>query len=161
MMSKLYDFEVAKPNGELVSLKEFAGKVILIVNTASKCGLTPQFEGLQALYKKFEDKGFVILGFPSDQFNNQEFDNIDETMSFCQLNFGVSFPMFAKIDVNGPQAHPLYSYLTSQKRGLLTRKIEWNFAKFLIDREGNVVKRFASTTSPDGLAKDIEKLLSK
>lgn len=158
-MSKLYEFEVAKPNGELVSLQQFAGKVILIVNTASKCGLTPQFEGLQSLYKQYEDKGLVILGFPSDQFNNQEFDNIDETMSFCQLNFGVTFPMFAKIDVNGPNAHPLYSYLKEQKRGLLTRKIEWNFAKFLIDRKGQVVKRFASTTSPDSLAKDIEKLL--
>lgn len=158
-MSKLYEFEVAKPNGELVSLKQFAGKVILIVNTASKCGLTPQFEGLQALYKKYEEHGLVILGFPSDQFMNQEFDNIDETMSFCQLNFGVTFPMFAKIDVNGRTAHPLYSYLKEQKRGVLTRKIEWNFAKFLINREGNVVKRFASTTTPDKLEEDIEKLL--
>lgn len=158
-MSKLFEFEVAKPSGELVSLKQFEGKVILIVNTASKCGLTPQFEGLQALYKKYEEQGFIILGFPSDQFNNQEFDNIDETMSFCQLNFGVTFPMFAKIDVNGPTSHPLYSYLKEQKRGLLTRKIEWNFAKFLIDRQGNVVKRFASTTAPDGLEKEIEKLL--
>lgn len=158
-MSKLYEFEVAKPNGELVSLKQFAGKVILIVNTASKCGLTPQFEGLQALYKKYEERGLVILGFPSDQFMNQEFDNIDETMNFCQLNFGVTFPMFAKIDVNGRTSHPLFSYLKEQKRGVLTRKIEWNFAKFLVDREGNVVKRFASTTTPDKIEADIEKLL--
>ena len=158
-MSKLYEFEVTKPNGELVSLKQFAGKVILIVNTASKCGFTPQFEGLQALYKKYEEQGLVVLGFPSDQFNNQEFDDIDETMSFCQINFGVTFPMFSKIDVNGPDAHPLYNYLTEQKRGILTRKIEWNFAKFLIDREGQIVKRFASTTSPDSIEKDIVKLL--
>ena len=158
-MDSIYSFEVNKTNGEAVSLRQFEGKVILIVNTASKCGLTPQFQGLQELYNKYQEQGLVILGFPCDQFNNQEFEDIDETMNFCQINYGVSFPMFEKIKVNGNDAHPMYKYLKEKKRGLLSRKIEWNFAKFLIDKQGNVVKRYAATTSPDKLEKDIEKLL--
>lgn len=155
----IYQFEVKEKTGELRSLKDYEGKVVLIVNTASKCGFTPQFEGLQALYEKYKDRGFVVLGFPCSQFNDQEFDNIDETMQFCQLNFGVSFPMFAKVDVNGEHADPLFNYLKEQKRGLLTRKIEWNFTKFLVDRQGQVIKRFAPTTSPEKIEQDIVKLL--
>lgn len=158
-MSNIYQFSVKQPNGEMKSLNDFAGKVILIVNTASKCGLTPQFQGLQELYEKYSEQDFVILGFPCDQFNNQEFDNIEETTQFCQLNYGVSFPMFAKINVNGRESDPLYKYLKEKKRGVLTRKIEWNFAKFLIDRNGNVVKRYAATTAPSKLEGDIASLL--
>lgn len=155
----IYQYEVKDTKGELRSLREYEGKVVLIVNTASKCGFTPQFEGLQALYNKYAERGLVILGFPCSQFNNQEFEELDETMQFCQMNFGVTFPMFAKVDVNGDAADPLFNYLKEQKRGLLTRKIEWNFTKFLIDRQGNVVKRFAPTTTPEKLEADIEKLL--
>lgn len=158
-MSTVYDFSIKKTNGEVLSLQDYAGKVLLIVNTASKCGLTPQFEQLQELYVKYQDKGLVILGFPCDQFNNQEFDNIEETTQFCQVNYGVTFPIFAKIDVNGDSADPLFKYLKEQKRGLLTRKIEWNFAKFLIDAEGKVVKRYASTTAPSKFEGDIVALL--
>lgn len=159
MMSTVYDFSIKKTNGEVLSLQDYAGKVLLIVNTASKCGLTPQFEQLQELYAKYQDKGLVILGFPCDQFNNQEFDNIEETTQFCQVNYGVTFPIFAKVDVNGDSADPLFKYLKEQKRGLLTRKIEWNFAKFLIDAEGKVVKRYASTTAPSKFEGDIVALL--
>jgi len=155
----IYQYEVKDTQGELRSLRDYEGKVVLIVNTASKCGFTPQFEGLQALYNKYAERGFVILGFPSSQFNNQEFEELDETMQFCQINFGVTFPMFAKVDVNGDEADPLFNYLKEQKRGLLTRKIEWNFTKFLIDRQGHVVKRFAPTTTPEKIEADIEKLL--
>ncbi|MCM3633715.1 MULTISPECIES: glutathione peroxidase [Paenibacillus] len=155
----IYQYEVKDTKGELRSLRDYEGKVVLIVNTASKCGFTPQFEGLQALYNKYAERGLVILGFPCSQFNNQEFEELDETMQFCQMNFGVTFPMFAKVDVNGDAADPLFNYLKEQKRGLLTRKIEWNFTKFLIDRQGNVVKRFAPTTTPEKLEADIEKLL--
>jgi len=155
----IYQYEVKDTKGELHSLRDYEGKVVLIVNTASKCGFTPQFEGLQALYNKYAERGLVILGFPCSQFNNQEFEELDETMQFCQMNFGVTFPMFAKVDVNGDAADPLFNYLKEQKRGLLTRKIEWNFTKFLIDRQGNVVKRFAPTTTPEKLEADIEKLL--
>lgn len=159
-MSNIYQFSVKQPSGDMKSLKDFEGKVILIVNTASKCGLTPQFQGLQELYEKYSQQDFVILGFPCDQFNNQEFENIDETTQFCQLNYGVSFPMFAKIKVNGHGADPLYKYLKEKKRGVLTRKIEWNFAKFLIDKNGNVVKRYAATTAPSKLEGDIASLLN-
>lgn len=155
----IYNFEVKDTKGELRSLKDYEGKVVLIVNTASKCGLTPQFEGLQSLYTKYAEQGFVILGFPCSQFKEQEFDNIDETMQFCQLNFGVSFPMFAKIDVNGEQADPLFNYLKDQVSNWETHEIEWNFSKFLVDRAGQVVQRFAPTTTPEQLEQDIENLL--
>ena len=158
-MVSVYDFEVKKSNGELVSLKEYEGKPLIIVNTASKCGFAPQFGGLQSLYEKYQDDGLMVIGFPSDQFNNQEFDNIDETTEFCQLNYGVTFPMMAKIDVNGNEADPLFNHLTSEKKGMMSKKIKWNFTKFLVDREGQVVERYAPQTAPEKLTEDVEKLL--
>ena len=158
-MTTVYDFTVEKTNGETQSLREFAGKPIVIVNTASKCGLKGQFGELQEIYEAYKDQGLVILGFPCDQFNNQEFDNIDETTEFCQLNYGVTFPIYAKIDVNGENAHPLFKHLKNTKGGMLSNEIKWNFTKFLIDREGNVVERYAPTTKPAKMKKDIEKVL--
>ncbi|WP_307290729.1 glutathione peroxidase [Bacillus sp. SORGH_AS_0510] len=159
-MKTVYNFTVKKTNGENKSLKDYEGKPLLIVNTASKCGLTPQFTGLQELYDKYKDDGLEILGFPCDQFNNQEFDNIEETTQFCQLNYGVSFPIFAKIDVNGVNADPLFKYLKDQKKGLLGGMIKWNFTKFLIDSNGQVIERYAPTTTPDKIEADVVKLLS-
>ena len=158
-MTTVYDFEVKKTNGELKSLKEYEGKPLIIVNTASKCGLTPQFKGLQERYEKYKDSGVEILGFPCDQFNNQEFDNIEETTEFCQLNYGVSFPIFAKIDVNGDNTDPLFAYLKEQKKGILSKNIKWNFTKFLVDRNGQVVERYAPTTEPEKIEDDLTKLL--
>ncbi|MCS0669706.1 glutathione peroxidase [Cytobacillus firmus] len=158
-MTTVYDFEVKKTNGELKSLKEYEGKPLIIVNTASKCGLTPQFKGLQELYEKYKDSGVEILGFPCDQFNNQEFDNIEETTEFCQINYGVSFPIFAKIDVNGDNTDPLFAYLKEQKKGILSKNIKWNFTKFLVDRNGQVVERYAPTTEPEKIEDDLTKLL--
>ncbi|WP_432351988.1 glutathione peroxidase [Sporosarcina sp. A2] len=158
-MTSIYDFEVKQPNGELLSLKEYEGKPLVIVNTASKCGFTPQFGGLQELYENYKDQGLTVLGFPCDQFNDQEFDNIDETTEFCQMNYGVTFPMFAKIDVNGDEADPLFDHLTTEQKGMLSKKIKWNFTKFLVDRNGQVVERYAPQTAPEKLAKDVEKLL--
>ena len=159
-MKTAYDFTVKKTNGEKKSLRDYEGKPLLIVNTASKCGLTPQFTGLQELYDKYKDNGLEILGFPCDQFNNQEFDNIDETTQFCQLNYGVTFPIFAKIDVNGVYADPLFKYLKDQKKGLLGGMIKWNFTKFLVDSNGQVIERYAPTTTPDKIEADVVKLLS-
>ena len=147
-MSTVYEFSVKKINGEIQSMEDYKGKPLIIVNTASKCGFTSQFKELQELYEEHKKQGLVVLGFPSDNFNNQEFDDIEKTMEFCEINFGVTFPMFAKVDVKGGQAEPLFTYLTSQKKGMLTEGIKWNFTKFLIDREGNVVERFAPQTSP-------------
>jgi glutathione peroxidase len=147
-MGTVYEFSVKKINGEIQSLEDYKGRPLIIVNTASMCGFTNQFKELQELYEEHVEQGLVILGFPSDNFNNQEFDDIEKTMEFCELNFGVTFPMFAKVDVKGSQAEPLFTYLTSQKRGMLTEGIKWNFTKFLIDREGYVVERFAPQTSP-------------
>ena len=158
-METVYDYNVKKANGEVESLAKFNGQPLVIVNTASKCGFTPQFAELQSLYEKYKDQGLQILGFPSAQFNNQEFDNQEETMEFCQVNYGVSFPMFAKIDVKGNTADPLFKYLASAQKGLLTEGIKWNFTKFLIDREGNVVKRYAPQTSPKKMEEDIKELL--
>ncbi|PWW25495.1 glutathione peroxidase [Cytobacillus oceanisediminis] len=158
-MTTVYDFQVKKPNGEINSLKDYEGKPLIIVNTASKCGLTPQFKGLQGLYEKYKDSGLEILGFPCDQFNNQEFENIEETTEFCQVNYGVSFPIFAKIDVNGENADPLFVFLKEQKKGLLSKNIKWNFTKFLVDRNGNVVDRYAPTTEPGKIEDDLKKLL--
>lgn len=158
-MKTIYDFTVKKTDGTEQSLKDYAGKPLLIVNTASKCGLTDQFKELQELYDQYKDQGFVVLGFPCGQFNNQEFDNIEETTEFCQLNYGVTFPMFAKVDVNGEHAEPLFTYLKSQKGGILSKDIKWNFTKFLVDREGHVVERYAPTTTPRKIEKDIVKLL--
>lgn len=159
-MTTVYDFTVKQSNGELVDLKQYEGRPMVIVNTASKCGFTPQFGGLQQVYEKYKDKGLVVLGFPCDQFNNQEFDNIDETTEFCQVNYGVTFPMFAKVDVNGDQAEPLFAYLTSEKKGLLTGKIKWNFTKFLVDQNGKVIERYAPQTNPEKMEQDIEKLFN-
>ncbi|MFT9600115.1 glutathione peroxidase [Mesobacillus sp.] len=158
-MKTVYDFTVKKTNGQEQSLSEYEGKPMLIVNTASKCGLTPQFKGLQELYDQYQVKGLEILGFPCGQFNDQEFNDIDETTQFCQMNYGVSFPMFAKINVNGAQADPLFAFLKEQKGGVLTKDIKWNFTKFLVDGNGQVVKRYAPTTEPSKIEKDIEDLL--
>lgn len=158
-MKNVYDFTVKKPNGQEQSLSDFEGKPLLIVNTASKCGLTPQFKGLQELYDAYHEQGLEILGFPCGQFNNQEYDNIEETTEFCQLNYGVSFPMFAKIDVNGVKADPLFTFLKEQKGGVLTKDIKWNFTKFLVDRNGKVVKRYAPTTEPEKIKNDLAELL--
>jgi glutathione peroxidase len=159
-MTTVYDFTVKMTNGQEKSLKEYEGKPLLIVNTASKCGLTPQFKGLQELYEKYKNQGLEILGFPCDQFNNQEFDNIDETTQFCQLNYGVTFPIFAKIDVNGENTDPLFSFLKEQKKGIISKNIKWNFTKFLVDQNGQVVERYAPTTEPLKMESDLEKLLS-
>lgn len=160
MHDTIYDFSCATPGGDEKSLAEYKGKVILVVNTASKCGFTPQFAGLEELYQKYKDKGLEILGFPCNQFGNQDPGSNDEITEFCQLNYGVSFPMFGKIEVNGPSADPLYDHLKSEAPGVLGSKgIKWNFTKFLVDRNGNVVDRYASATKPSKIAADIEKLL--
>ncbi|WP_252505155.1 glutathione peroxidase [Sporosarcina sp. Marseille-Q4943] len=156
-MASIYDFSVEKPDGVLQSMKDYEGSVAVIVNTASKCGFTDQFKELQQLYEDYRNQGFVVLGFPSDNFMNQEFDSIEETLSFCEMNYGVTFPMFAKVDVVGDNAAPLFSFLTQQKKGLLTEGIKWNFTKFLIDRNGNVLERFAPQTSPTKMRAAIEK----
>ena len=155
----IYDFTVEAPGNKKVSLSEYRGKVILIVNTATKCGLAPQFDGLEALHQKYSEQGLVVLGFPCNQFANQEPVSDEEMSSVCKLNFGVTFPLFSKIDVNGPEESPLYTYLKSEKGGLLGSAIKWNFTKFLIGRDGNVVERYAPTTEPKSLIADIEKLL--
>lgn len=157
-MESIYDYKVKNAQGEMESLEKFKGKSMIIVNTASKCGFTPQFEELQKLYEEHQAQGLQILGFPSGQFNNQEFENQDETMEFCQVNYGVTFPMFAKIDVKGQNADPLFKHLTSQE-GLLTEEVEWNFTKFLVDQEGNVVKRYAPQTSPRKIEEDLLAIL--
>ncbi|MFC4319992.1 glutathione peroxidase [Litchfieldia salsa] len=157
-MKTVYDFTVKLKNGQEQSLKEYEGKPLIIVNTASKCGLTPQFKGLQDLYEKYNDQGLEILGFPCDQFNNQEFDNIEETTQFCQMNYGVTFPIFAKVDVNGNNADPLFAYLKDQKKGLLAKAIKWNFTKFLIDENGQVIERYSPTTQPEKIEEDLLKL---
>ena len=152
-------FKLQDQAGKWHTLADYKGKVVLVVNTASKCGLTPQFEGLEKLYKDLQAEGLVILGFPCDQFANQEFDNDAETADFCQLNYGVSFPMFAKVDVNGSDSHPLFTWLRDEKGGLLGDAIKWNFTKFLINREGEAVRRYGPTVLPEAIAADIRALL--
>ena len=159
MINKIYDFEVSSINGERIPMSKYKGNVMLIVNTASKCGFTPQFDGLQKLYDKYSNKGLTILGFPCNQFNNQEPGNAEEIKNFCSLNYNVTFPIFAKIDVNGDSADPLYKYLKSEGKGFLSDEIKWNFTKFLIDRDGNIVKRFSPSTDPAKIEKYINKLL--
>jgi glutathione peroxidase len=156
-MTNVYDFTVKLTNGHQKELSDYEGKPLIIVNTASKCGFTPQFKGLQELYDKYQDRGLEILGFPCDQFNNQEFDNIEDTTEFCQLNYGVKFPIFAKIDVNGENADPLFTFLKEQKKGILSKNIKWNFTKFLVDSKGNVVERYAPTTDPSKIEEDLIK----
>ena len=159
-MTTIYDFTAKTLQGKDVSLGDYRGKPILIVNTASKCGFTPQYEGLEKLYKEHQDKGLVVLGFPCNQFGAQEPGSADEIGAFCQANYGVSFPMFAKIDVNGPSTHPLYDFLKSEKGGILgTKRIKWNFTKFLVNRDGKVVGRFAPTTKPADMEQAIVKVL--
>lgn len=152
----IYDFSATTINGEEKSLEDYKGNVILIVNTASKCGFTPQFEGLQKLYEAYKDKGFVILGFPCNQFNNQDPGTDEEIDSFCRLNFGVTFPMFQKVDVKGDKAHPLFNFLTSEAKGFLSKDMKWNFTKFLINKQGEVIERFAPQTKPESIRKKIE-----
>jgi glutathione peroxidase len=157
----IYDFSPKLNNGTDQSLAAYKGQVVLIVNTASKCGFTPQYKGLQELYAKYHDKGLEILGFPCDQFGHQEPGSDAEIASFCELNYGVSFPLFSKIEVNGDGAHPLYKWLKSEKGGLLSDAIKWNFTKFLVNKQGTVVERFAPTTTPEKIAADIERELGK
>jgi glutathione peroxidase len=158
-MASIYDFSAKSLAGEDTPLKRFEGNVLLIVNTASACGFTPQYKGLEALQQKYSVRGFSVLGFPCNQFGRQEPGSAAEIGQFCSLNYAVSFPMFDKIDVNGDNAHPLYQYLRGEKSGLLGSSIKWNFTKFLIDRSGKVVGRYAPTTTPEALTKDIEALL--
>lgn len=156
----IYDFSATNINGKEVSLSDFKGKVLLIVNTASKCGFTPQFEGLEVLHQDLSADGLVVLGFPCNQFGNQDPGSDGEIEEFCQLNYGVSFPMFSKVDVNGQDTHPLYKYLKEEAKGLLgSEQIKWNFTKFLVNREGEVVQRYAPTDKPKNIKKDIQKLL--
>lgn len=156
---KIYDFSAETIDGQEKSISEYEGNVMLIVNTASECGFTPQFEGLENLYKKYKEQGLEILGFPCNQFGNQDSGTNEEIASFCQKNYGVSFQMFEKVDVNGENAHPLFTYLTKEGKGLLSDRIKWNFTKFLVDQDGNVIKRYAPQTKPESIEKDIEKLL--
>lgn len=156
----VYQFTVKDITGTEVSLQEFAGQVLLIVNTASRCGFTPQYKELQQLYERYRNKGFSVLGFPCNQFGNQEPGTEKEISQFCSMNYGVTFPMFAKIDVNGANAHPLFTYLKEHAPGVLgTKAIKWNFTKFLVDRKGHVVERFASNVSPLSLQDKIETIL--
>jgi len=158
-MADIYDFKAKSLAGEDIPLKRFEGQVLLIVNTASACGFTPQYRGLEALYQELHPRGFSVLGFPCNQFGNQEPGDAKQIEQFCSTNYAVTFPMFAKIDVNGSKAHPLFDYLKSKKAGLLGPSIKWNFTKFLVDRSGKVVARHAPTAKPEGLAREIEALL--
>ncbi len=155
----IYDFNVKDAKGETISLKQYKGKVLLIVNTATGCGFTPQYDGLEKLYASYRDKGFEILDFPCNQFGNQAPGTEEEIVSFCQLRFGTTFKQFAKIEVNGDNEAPLYTYLKSQKKGIGGNKIKWNFTKFLVDRDGNVVERFGSATTPAKIENKIKALL--
>jgi glutathione peroxidase len=159
-MTTAYDFKARTIDGTEQPLSDFRGKALLVVNVASKCGFTPQYTGLEALYRKFKDKGIEVLGFPCDQFGHQEPGNEEEIKNFCSLNYDVSFPLYAKVDVNGANAHPLYKWLKEEKSGFLgTEGIKWNFTKFLVDRNGNVVKRYAPTDTPEKIEKDLAAVL--
>ncbi|MGE4321144.1 MAG: glutathione peroxidase [Acholeplasmataceae bacterium] len=158
-MNKLYDFSVLDSQNNQVNLSDYKDKVLIIVNTASKCGFTPQYEDLESLYETYKDQGLEILAFPCNQFANQDPGTNEEIQSFCQVNFGITFPVLAKIDVNGENEDPLYTYLKDEQKGLLGKDIKWNFTKFLIDRKGNIVKRFGPQINPNKMIKDIEKLL--
>ncbi len=158
-MARIYDFKAKSLAGEDIPLQRFEGQVLLIVNTASACGFTPQYRGLEALHEVLHPRGFSVLGFPCNQFGNQEPGDAKQIEQFCTKNYAITFPMFAKIDVNGSNAHPLFDYLKSEKAGLLGPSIKWNFTKFLVDRSGKVVARHAPTAKPEGLAREIEALL--
>jgi glutathione peroxidase len=161
MEDNFYQFTARSLQGKDISMDTYKGKVVLVVNTASKCGLTPQYEGLENLYEKYKDQGLVILGFPCNQFGNQEPGTEKEISEGCLINYGVSFPMFSKIEVNGENAHPIYKYLKNRLPGFFGKNIKWNFTKFLIDRNGKPVKRFSPTTIPEKLVNDIEKYLKQ
>ena len=158
-MTTVYDFSATRIEGNEQSLADFRDQVLLVVNTASQCAQTPQYTGLQKLYRTYRRQGFSVLGFPCDQFGHQEPGDENEIANFCSTIYHVTFPMFAKIDVNGPDAHPLYKWLRTEKGGVLGDRIKWNFTKFLVGRDGNVVERYAPTTKPEEIAADIEKLL--
>ncbi len=160
-MTSIYSFSAQGLAGDEVALSGYEGQVLLVVNVASECGFTPQYQGLEALYREYRERGFAVLGFPCDQFGHQEPGSADEIASFCSTNYGVSFPMFAKIEVNGPQAHPLFAWLKSEKAGVLgSQNIKWNFTKFLLGRDGRVLQRYGSITKPEALRSDIEKALA-
>jgi glutathione peroxidase len=159
-MTSIYDFSAKNIDGQEESLAEYKGKALLVVNVASKCGFTPQYTGLEALYEKFKDHGLVVLGFPCDQFGHQEPGDEAEIKNFCSLTYDVQFPMFAKIDVNGANTHPLYKYLKSEAKGLLgSESIKWNFTKFLVDKNGKVLKRYAPTDTPASIEKELDVVL--
>ncbi len=160
MKNQFYQFKAINIQGKTINMETFKGKYILVVNTASKCGFTPQFEGLEALYQKYKDKGLVILGFPCNQFGNQEPGDEKSIVEGCLLNYGVSFPMFSKIEVNGDNAHPIYKYLKKELQGLFGGKVRWNFTKFLIDSHGKPEKRFAPTTKPEKIDKYLGKIIN-
>ena len=160
-MSTVYDFTAERMDGSLQAFSDYQGKVLLIVNTASKCGFTPQFEGLEALHEQYKDQGLVVVGFPCNQFGSQDPGSNEEIGAFCQKNYGVSFPMMAKVDVNGKDAHPIFDWLKKQKGGVLTEGIKWNFTKFLVGSDGQVIDRYAPTTKPEAMTADIEKALAK
>lgn len=159
-MSNIYNFSAERMDGTSQPFNDYNGQVLLIVNTASKCGFTPQFEGIEALYKQYKDQGLTVIGFPCNQFGGQDPASNEEIEAFCQKNYGVSFPMMAKVDVNGKDADPIFSWLKEQKGGLLTDGIKWNFTKFLIGRDGQVIDRYAPTTKPEALKNDIDKALA-
>lgn len=160
MKQSFYDFEATSLQGKTIKMEDFKGKTVIVVNTASKCGLTPQYEGLETLYEKYKDKGLVILGFPCNQFANQEPGDAKSISEGCLINYGVTFPMFAKVDVNGDNAHPIFKYLKGELKGLFGNKVKWNFTKFVIDANGKPVKRFAPTTKPEKMENYITSLLS-
>ena len=159
-MTNIYQFEAELLDGQNKAFSDYEGKVLLIVNTASKCGFTPQFAGLEKLYQQYKDQGLEVLGFPCNQFGGQDPGSNEQIGSFCQKNYGVSFPMFSKIDVKGPEAHAIFRYLTNNSKGILGNGIKWNFTKFLINRQGHVAARFAPLTKPEKLQSDIERLLA-
>ena len=159
-MTALTDFNATAIDGQDVDLSTYAGQVVLVVNTASQCGFTPQYKGLQQVHDEYAEKGFSVLGFPCDQFGGQEPGSEDEIASFCERNFGVTFPLFSKVEVNGDGAHPIYQWLRAQKRGLMGDKIRWNFTKFLVGKDGKVIGRYSPTTKPEKITRDIEKALA-
>lgn len=159
-MSNIYQYEAELLEGQNKKLSDYEGQVLLVVNTASKCGFTPQFSGLEKLYEKYNDQGFTVLGFPCNQFGSQDPGNNEEIGEYCQRNYGVSFPMFAKVDVKGPEAHVIFRYLTNNSKGILGSGIKWNFTKFLIGKDGKVLNRYAPTTKPEAIEEDIQKALA-
>ena len=160
-MASLYDFKTIRNNGSEFDFADLKGKVVMVVNTASKCGFTPQYKGLEALYQKYKDQGLVIVGFPCDQFAHQEPGDDAQIAQFCEINFGVTFPLMKKVDVNGENAHPVFKYLKSETKGLLGSAVKWNFTKFLVNRDGTRIERFAPVTTPESLDKKIADLLAE